>query len=76
MTPTTLDSLKSCMEINNGGLFFNLLKVPENQHFYAAKGKNVKNAYFTPEIDTIRWNDDVIRNSATNSQGFPFDEHY
>ncbi|EHQ26492.1 hypothetical protein Mucpa_2362 [Mucilaginibacter paludis DSM 18603] len=74
ITPTTLDSLKSCMEINNGGLFFSLLKDPENQHFYAAKVKNVKNAYFTPEIDTIRWNDDVIRNSATNSQGFPFDE--
>lgn len=71
---STLDNLKQALELNNGGLFFSLLKKPENRHFFRDKVKDEKNAYFRPNIDTINWAADHIQTPLVNVEGFGYDE--
>ncbi len=52
---TTFDTLKATMELNNAGLFWSLLKEPENFHFFSDKSKVPGNVYFEPDINTLLW---------------------
>lgn len=69
-----LAALKQVMELNNGGLFWNLLNKQENHHFYPNTIKKAKNAYFNPDGSTIQWVDKYVCNQLKDEEGHDYYE--
>lgn len=71
---STLQSLKQRMEMNNGGMFWSLLRQRKNRHFMIGKLRNPDQGYFEPDVKTIVWSDEVLLKSLEDEEGQPYDE--
>ncbi len=56
----SLAALKQIVALNNGGIFWQLLRRPENFHFFKDRVRKPELAYFTPNCKTLTWSEEYM----------------
>ncbi|MBB5440592.1 hypothetical protein HDC92_004295 [Pedobacter sp. AK017] len=70
----TIVQLKECMEMNNGIMFWSLLRLKKNKHFMSGKIRNPDEAYFEPDVKSIVWANEALSMSLIDEYQEPYDE--
>lgn len=70
----SLAALKQVVALNDGGIFWQLLRRPENFHFFKDRVRKPERAYFTPNGKTLTWSEEYTCNPLTNEEGLVYFE--
>lgn len=73
-TISTVQLLKQRMEMNNGGMFWSLLRQRKNRHFMIGTLRNPDHGYFEPDVKIIVWSNEVLLTNLKDEESQPYDE--